>query len=615
MADLPPPSTGNPSDGDALDGHDHADTIREADVDTDALADALSEELAGDVVTDPASALTSEGSSGAGTASQSVMRSSMVMGAGTVLSRFGGVLRGVALAAALGAGVVADMFNLGNTLPNVVYILIIGGALNAVFIPELVRHMKDDADDGDGYADRLITLVGTVLLLVTILAVILAPYLVRIYATPRYTPQQLALATSFARLCLPQIFFYGVYTMLSQVLNARGRFGAPMFAPVVNNIVAIATFVLFIVIAGPTAGADGELSSSQVLLLGIGTTLGVVMQALVLIPVLRRAHYIWRPRFSWRGAGLSQAGGLAFWTIGLVLVNQVAYAVIVRLATGVNATTQANGGTPAGLTAYTNAHLMFVLPHSVITVSIVAALLPRMSRFAHERRYTELGADVANGMRAASALIVPAAVGLIVLGTQAGVLLFNYGQTSTSSAQVTGALASVLALGLLPFTLYYVVLRGWYALELTRTAFWMTVLLNGLNLAIAVPLFQYVGSHYAGPVALSALAVGYVLAYWLTLVAAWRVLSRRIGGLETGRTVRALVRMMLAGLAMFAVMASAQLVVRDHLVPGGKIGALADIGIVGVLGLGTYLAAARAMRIHEVTEVTSVLARRLPVGR
>jgi putative peptidoglycan lipid II flippase len=500
-------------------------------------------------------------------------------------------------------------------LPNVVYILIIGGALNAVFIPELVRHMKDDSDDGTGYADRLITLVGTVLLVVTVLAVVLAPWIVRIYATPSYTTEQLDLATAFARFCLPQIFFYGVYTMLSQVLNARGHFGAPMFAPVVNNIVAIATFVLFIVVAGPEAGADGVLEPSQVALLGVGTTLGVAVQAIVLVPVLHRARYVWRPSFAWRGAGLSTAGGLAFWTIGLVLVNQAAYAVIVRLATGVNAASEANGLTAAGLTAYTNAHLIFVLPHSVITVSLVAALLPRMSRSAHERRYDELAGDIAGGMRSASALIVPASVALVVLGTQIGVLLFNYGQTSAQSAQVTGALASVFALGLLPFTLYYVILRGWYALELTRTAFWITVVLNGLYLAIAIPLYEVVASRQDGPAALGALAAGYVLSYWITLVVAWRTLSRRLGGLETARTVRSLVRMGLAGLGTFVVMFGAQLAVQDHIGERGKLAALLDIAIVGSLGLLAYLALARLLRIREVTSMLAHVRGRLPRGR
>ena len=579
----------------------------------DPLTEALSEELAGDVVTDDVpSAATSPG---AATASASVLRSSMLMGAGTVLSRFGGVLRGVALAAALGAGTVADAFTLGNTLPNVVYILIIGGALNAVFIPELVRHMKDDADDGVGYADRLITIVSIALGVLVVVAVVFAPLLVRIYATPQYTQQQLDLAIAFARFCLPQIFFYGAYTMLSQVLNARGRFGAPMFAPLVNNVVAIATFVLFIVVAGPEAGADGVLEPDQIALLGIGTTLGVVVQALVLVPVLRRAGYRFRPRMGWRGTGLRVAGGLAAWTIGLVLVNQVAYAVIVRLATGVNAASADAGATPAGLTAYTNAHLMFVLPHSVITVSLVAALLPRMSRAAHDERFDDLAADIAGGMRSASALIIPGSVALIVLGTQAGILLFNYGQTSTASAQVTGLLASVFALGLLPFTLYYIVLRGWYALERTRTAFWVTVVLNALNLAIAVPLYRLVADGTTGPAPLVALAVGYVAAYWLTLVVGWIVLSRQLGGLQTGRTVRALARMALAGLVTFVVMA-AGLVAINQVVPGSaKVDAVVRIVVLGVLGAAVYLGLARVLRITEVTDVLSTLRRRLPIGR
>jgi putative peptidoglycan lipid II flippase len=331
--------------------------------------------------------------------------------------------------------------------------------------------------------------------------------------------------------------------------------------------------------------------------------------------VLRRAGYRLRPRLGWRGAGLRTAGGLAAWTIGLVLVNQVAYAVIVRLATGVNAVSADAGSTPAGLTAYTNAHLMFVLPHSVITVSLVAALLPRMSRAAHELRFGDLAADISTGMRSASALIIPASVALVVLGTQAGVLLFNYGQTSNESARVTGLLASVFALALLPFTLYYVVLRGWYALERTRTAFWVTVVLNSLNLAIAVPLYRWVSSQQTGPAALVALAVGYVAAYWLTLVVAWFVLSRQIGGLNTAATLRSLARMALAGLATLLVMVLG-LSLLNQVAPGStKLAAALRIVLVGGVGGLTYLGMARLLRIDEVTDVLATLRRRVPIGR
>jgi putative peptidoglycan lipid II flippase len=573
------------------------------------LSEALGDELAGDVAADTGVEAATENAPAGSSAS--VLRSSALMGAGTVMSRLGGVVRGAVLASALGAALVSDAFSLGNTLPNVVYILIIGGALNAVFIPELVRHMKDDSDDGQAYADRLITLVGSVLLLVSVLAVVAAPWIVQVYASGQLPPETLDLATAFARFCLPQIFFYGVYTMLSQVLNARGHFGAPTFAPLANNIIAIATFALFIVVAGTVNRQATSLPPGQVALLGIGTTLGVVAQAVVLIPVLVRARYVWRPRFDWRGAGLSTAGGLAFWTIALVLVNQLAYVVIVRLATTANVLAAQNGTTAGGLTSYTNAHLIFILPHSVVTVSVVAALLPRMSRAAHAGDVTGLAADIGAGMRSIAALIVPASIGLMVLGTQAGVILFRYGGTDPAAAELTGGVAAVLAAGLLPFSLYYVVLRGWYALELTRTAFWVTVVLNALYLAIAYPLFEWTISTGRGTYALLALATGYVASYWITLVLGWTVLSRRIGGLQTGRTVRRLTRMAIAGAVMLVVMLLAQAGLDHVLDTRIRLSALLDIVVIGSLGLGVYLVMARTLGIAEVTDMVAVLRRRL----
>jgi putative peptidoglycan lipid II flippase len=203
----------------------------------------------------------------------------------------------------------------------------------------------------------------------------------------------------------------------------------------------------------------------------------------------------------------------------------------------------------------------------------------------------------------------------MVLGTQAGVLLFNYGATTRAEAQLTGAVASVLALGLLPFTLYYIVLRGWYALELTRTAFWVTVVLNALYLALAWPLFQWAVRSDHGSLALLALAAGYVGSYWITLVLGWIVLSRRIGGLQTAQTLRALIRMGLAGVGTFAVMRLLQWLVSGLLTDPGRVTALLDIALVGTVGLLTYLGLARLMRVSEVTEVLGMLRRRLPGGR
>jgi len=314
----------------------------------------------------------------------SLIKSSALMASGTVVSRITGVGRDVAMTAALGFFIVADAYSLGNTLPNIVYILVVGGALNAVFIPQLVRHMRDDLDSGAAYTDRLLTLIVSALLLLSVIAVIAAPWIVSLYATSEYSDSQRALAVAFAQFCLPQILFYGVYTVFSQVLVARGHFGAAMFAPIINNVIAIGVFVCFLAVAGSSAAADGALSSTEVAWLGIGSTVGVAAQALILVPVLWRSGYVLRPRFDWRGTGLRKTGSLAAWTIGLVLVNQLGYIVITRLATFANVIAENNALIPAGLTTYQKAHLIFILPHSVITVSLVTALLPRLSRSAHE---------------------------------------------------------------------------------------------------------------------------------------------------------------------------------------------------------------------------------------
>jgi putative peptidoglycan lipid II flippase len=538
------------------------------------------------------------------------------MGVGTVVSRISGVVRGAALAAAIGvSGPVADLFALGNTLPNIVYILVIGGALNAVFVPQLVRHMKSDDDHGSGFADRLITLVGVALLVTTVVAVAAAPWLVAIYTSSKYTPEQVALATDITRYCLPQIFFYGAYTMLAQVLNARGRFAAPMFAPIVNNLVSIAAFLAFFWLWGTAPARDGMLTPTQTLVLSLGATIGVAAQAAVLIPLMTRSGYRYRPRFDWRGAGLGRAGSLAFWTVGLVLVNQVAYVFIVRLLGTAGALASQNDLTQGGLVTYQNAHLIFILPHSIITVSLVTALLPRMSRAAADHDWRALAADVAGGARTAGAAILPAAAVLIVLGPAIAELLFGYGAANDNAGSVRflGQVVSIFALGLLPFTVFYLVLRGWYALEATRTAFWVTVVLNILNLALAYGLFALIQRDGSGGVnAVAGIAAAYVLAYWVTAGLAWRLLASRLGGLQTAQTGRRLAAMTLAALGALAVMVPVQLAGTAVLdVFGHKLLLALDIAVVGLLGLGVYLVLSRLLRITEVTQVTGMLAARL----
>ena len=542
---------------------------------------------------------------------------STVMATGTVVSRITGIARDIALAAALGFYLVSDAYSLGNSLPTIIYILVVGGALNAVFIPQLVRRMEKDDDGGNAYADRLITLTGSVLLALSILAVVAAPWIVNLYTPADYPQSQYDLAVAFARLCLPQIFFYGAYTMLSQVLNARGTFGAPMFAPIANNIVAITTFVLFIIVAGTSAAADGALTTGQVLLLGIGTTAGVVVQAAILVPILRRAGYRWRPRFDWKGQGLGKAAKLAGWTVGLVLVNQITYIVITRLAAQANVDAAASGATAAGITTYQKAHLVFMLPHSVITISIVTALLPALSRLAHEGKLKEVGEDVAGAMRLVAALVVPIAAMLFVLGSDVSVLLFGYGAATTNQAAVMGDVVSIFMIGLLPFTLFYVLLRGFYAMEDTRTPFVVTVIFSVIMLALVLWLFTFLtdlGVTSAGGPQIAGIALGYALAYWCGFVVLWWWLARRLGSLQSGATAWVLLRLLIAGGIAVLVAGLTRTATLDLLSSAGlntQLTSLVLIMAAVIVGVPTFFLAAWLLRVREVSAAVAMVKTRV----
>ncbi|HET9861615.1 MAG TPA: lipid II flippase MurJ, partial [Nocardioidaceae bacterium] len=232
---------------------------------------------------------------------RSILSSSAVMATGTVVSRLSGFIRSALLAAALGAYLHADLFNIANTIPNMVYILLAGGIFNAVLVPQLVRAMKNDADGGEAYTNRIITLAGLFLAGVTAVLVLTAPWLMRVFLSPDYFTPELAeqreSIIDFARYCLPQVFFYGMFVLLGQVLNARGRFGPMMWAPIANNVISIFVLVVYLFVFGPAAKQDtSAYTTEQELLLGLGATLGIVVQMLVLLPYLKKAGFTYRPR-------------------------------------------------------------------------------------------------------------------------------------------------------------------------------------------------------------------------------------------------------------------------------------------------------------------------------
>lgn len=523
------------------------------------------------------------------------------MAAGTITSRVTGLLKNSALLAAVGGGVFADTYSVANTLPTIVYVLLVGGAINAVFIPQLVRHMDADADQGTAYAQRLFSAVVLVLAVITVIAVIAAPWLVQLYSSG-WTSRDLEVGTAFARLMLPQIFFYGVFALVSQVLNTRGRFGAPMFAPVTNNIVVIASALAFLAVAG-TGTTTRTVTDTEILLLGVGTTLGAIAQSLALWPSLRRCGVRLRLRTDLRGQGLGTAWSLARWAILLVLVNQLGTLVVIRLATGVNVSSDAD----AGVAIYQMAFVLFMLPQSVITVSLVTALLPRLSKYAAADQVDVVRERIGWTLRTSGSLMVPAAAAFIVLGVPIAVLLFRHGTLSLESARLLGLTLSGFAVGLPAFSAYYVLMRAFYALEDTRTPTFNAMVLNGVNVVLAVLAVAWVPTEYAIP----ALGLAYALAYWVGLASLAQQLRRRLDGLDGYLVVRTHVRVVLASLLAAACMVAG--VMAAELFVGRAVDFTTSLVIVLTgLGFGAvgYLVGVRLFRITEVSDVLRLVAGR-----
>ena len=530
-----------------------------------------------------------------------LLRNSATMAAASVVSRITGVFRNTALAAAIGLTISADAFALGNSLPDIVYVLILGGALNAIFVPQLVRRMHDDADGGKRYTDALLSATGVLLILVTIVAVAAAPWIVNLYVTPAYSQEQVDLAVAFARYCLPQIFFFGIYTMLGQVLNAHNRFAMPMVAPIFNNLVAIATYLSFIVIFGSAAADEGLLDPQQTAWLGIGTTLGIVAQSLVLIPALLRTGYRWRFSTRWRGMGLGKAGKLAGWTIGLVGVTQLGFIVITRLATLANVNAAEAGEPAAGLATYTNAYAVFMIPHGIVTVSIVTAQLPGLSRLLHAGKRERAGREIGHTMRLVMTVVAPVAIALFLAAEPLAALLFNYGATNAAQAQQLGIVISIFMLGLPAFTLYYVLQRGWYAREDTRTPFFFAILMNGVLVGLALAMFPAAAP--GGP-QVNVLAAAYALASIVTLLVAWPVLSRSYGGIDSRHTIAVFLRLALAAaVAMVAAVLSVAVTGTQFLLGDSKLDALVDLGLTSIVVLIVFVAVTWLLRVPEMREV------------
>ncbi|MGW7278414.1 murein biosynthesis integral membrane protein MurJ [Streptomyces sp. NPDC054844] len=535
-----------------------------------------------------------------------LLKSSAVMAAGTMVSRLTGFLRSAMIVSALGLALLGESFQIAYQLPTMIYILTVGGGLNSVFVPQLVRAMKEDKDGGEAFANRLLTLVMVALGVLTALAMLAAPLLVRALSNPvASNPAANETAVTFTRYFLPSIFFMGVHVVMGQILNARGRFGAMMWTPVLNNIVIIVTLGTFIWVYG-TAGDSGmtvqNIPPEGERLLGVGVLLGLVVQALAMIPYLRETGFKLRLRFDWKGHGLGKAAMLAKWTILFVLANQAGALVVTQLATASVTDTNIPG---TGFSAYANAQLIWGLPQAIITVSLMAALLPRISRSASENDGGAVRDDISQGLRTTAVAIVPVSFGFVALGVPMCTLIF--GSSGTGAATNMGYMLMAFGLGLVPYSVQYVVLRAFYAYEDTRTPFYNTVIVAAVNATAAGLCYFLLPARWA----VVGMAASYGLAYVIGVGIAWRRLRKRLGGdLDGARVLRTYARLCLASVPA-ALLSGAACYAISRALGQGVLGSFAALLAGGLLLFGVFFVAARRMRIEEVNSLVGMVRGRL----
>lgn len=531
-------------------------------------------------------------------AKQGLARPAAVMAAGTALSRLTGLGRTLAMAFALGVAEsrLADAYNLANTLPIVLYELVLGGVLTSVFIPVLVQELRTKPhDDAWAAASAMVTTAAVVLCGLTVVVVAIAPFVVDVFTArvpDSAVAEQRDLATFFLRIFAPQILLLGLAAIAGGLLNANGRFGPPMFAPIVNNLVLIGTFVAFAALtSGVTDSAQVEGDTGLKLLLGAGATGAVAaMVAVNWVYVVRLPGRL-RARFDFGHEAVRKLARLSVWTLGYVVTNTVGVAVSFYLANGVQ----------GGLTAYVTAFAFFQLPIGIAAISIVTALVPKLSAHYVDGEPEAFRRRIADGMRTLGLLMIPATVGFVVLAEPLIRTLLEHGIVSARSTELVAANLRWFAVGLLPFAAYQLLMRAFQTRQDARTPALLNLLENAVTIVLDVILFALMG--------IEGLALAHSLGYVAGAVVAGIVLVRRVGPVVDRTALVELFKVLAAAAATAGAMLLAVVGVRE-VVDDLAWRALAQLLLGAALGAGAFLVVARALRVRDLA-----MLRRMVPGR
>lgn len=537
-----------------------------------------------------------------------IRRASALLASGTFVSRILGFVSAIVLAQTLGTvGAGADTFALANQLPNNIYAIVAGGILSAVLVPQIVKAGLHD-DGGQRFINRLITLGAVIFIAAAVLATVGAPLLVALYAQQGsgggegFSDAELRLATAFAYWCLPQVLFYALYSLLGEVLNARKIFGPFTWAPILNNVVAIAGLAAFAAMFGtaPAHANAGTWTPGMIALIGGSATVGVVAQALILSVFWKRAGLSYRPDFRWRGVGLSATGKAAAWTFGMILVTQLAGIVQTNVAS-----LAATGDNPS-LAILRYSWLIFMLPHSIVTVSIATAYFTKMAGHARDGERAAVRADVSASLRSIGMVMVLATVVLMVVSYPFARL---FGGDFDDVSGMGNVLIAFLP-GLIPFSVLFVLQRTFYALEDTRTPFFIQLFQSALFVGGALTVANLDRAWIAFGIA----AVTTLAGTAQTILAAV-ILRRRLGGIDAPHIVRDHSLYLLAALPAAAV-GFLLLAITGGTEPEGfalssEAAAIVSMLIVGAGITAVYVGGLAALRVEEFRTLVRLVARRI----
>jgi putative peptidoglycan lipid II flippase len=534
---------------------------------------------------------------------QALVRHSAVMSVGTGLSRVTGFMRLAAMAFALGVteSRLADAFNVANVTPNIVYDLALGGIISAVFIPVFVERLTSRGREAAWHTARTVLTVALVVLTtVMVLGIVFSDAIVHLYTLRVEGPEAEAerqLASFFLKWFMPQIVLYALGAgVATGLLNAHRTFGPPMFAPILNNLVGIATFLVFAALPGPESPTPATITTAQRYVLAVGTTLGVLAMTVALWPFLRRLGFRFRWTMDLRDAGFRRIVRLSGWALVYVVANQLGLIVVIVLATAEQ----------GGYTAYAAAFVFFQLPYAIFAVSIMTALLPALATKWTERDVGAVRSQVVLGIRGTAFIVAPAALGYLALATPIVRLLLQHGVMGADSTELVARLLQLFSLGMFSFCAFQLLLRAFYAMQDTRTPALINVAAVAINTLANLIYYRYLG--------VEGLALGHATAYTFAAVTAAVILHRRLGGLERRTLLPALGQIGLAGLACGA---AAYVVSRwiGEAVPPSTLGPqLLQVAAGMVAGGAAFVAVAAAFRLQELTLIRGLFGARTGRG-